>query len=85
MRPFAYSRGETLSGGVLGARPDMWYPPSITRAEAIVRLKEHEAELRRLGVERLYMFGSTARDDADEESDVDLFSTIEEANSAPLS
>jgi uncharacterized protein len=41
--------------------------------EAIGRLKAHEAELKRLGVERLYLFGSTARGDATESSDVDLF------------
>jgi len=41
--------------------------------EAIRRLKEHEPELKLLGVEHLYLFGSTARGDASEESDVDLF------------
>lgn len=41
--------------------------------EAIGRLRAHEAELKRLGVERLYLFGSTARGDATEGSDVDLF------------
>ncbi|MGA9867334.1 MAG: nucleotidyltransferase family protein [Acetobacteraceae bacterium] len=45
----------------------------MERAEAIARLKEHEAELRRLGVERLYLFGSTARGEASPDSDVDLF------------
>ncbi|ACK49294.1 DNA polymerase beta domain protein region [Methylocella silvestris BL2] len=45
----------------------------MDREEAVTRLKRHEADLRRLGVERLYMFGSTARGDADDESDVDLF------------
>jgi hypothetical protein len=45
----------------------------MERQEAIVRLKAHEAELRRLGVEHLYLFGSTARDDARADSDVDLF------------
>jgi predicted nucleotidyltransferase len=45
----------------------------MKRADAISRLKEHEAELRRLGVEHLYLFGSTARDDARTDSDVDLF------------
>jgi uncharacterized protein len=40
---------------------------------AIAKLKQHEAELKRLGVERLYLFGSTARDAAKGESDVDLF------------
>jgi hypothetical protein len=43
------------------------------REEAINRLREHEAELRRLGVEHLYLFGSTARGEAGETSDVDLF------------
>ncbi len=41
--------------------------------DAIARLKAHEAELRRLGVQHLYLFGSTARNEADAGSDVDLF------------
>jgi uncharacterized protein len=41
--------------------------------EAVSRLKAHAADLKRLGVEHLYMFGSTARDEAREESDIDLF------------
>ena len=45
----------------------------MRRAEAIGRLLENQAELRRLGVERLYLFGSTARDEAGDSSDVDLF------------
>lgn len=45
----------------------------MNRSEAIARLREHEAELKRLGVEHLYLFGSTARGDAREDSDVDLF------------
>ena len=45
----------------------------MERNEAIHRLKQHEAELKRLGVEHLYLFGSTARGEAREDSDVDLF------------
>jgi predicted nucleotidyltransferase len=45
----------------------------MERSEAIARLKQHEAELKRLGVEHLYLFGSTARGEAREDSDVDLF------------
>ena len=45
----------------------------MRRDVAIAKLKEHEAELRRLGVEHLYLFGSTARDEAHAGSDVDLF------------
>jgi uncharacterized protein len=45
----------------------------MKREEAIIRLKEHETELRRLGVKHLYLFGSTARGEATDSSDVDLF------------
>jgi predicted nucleotidyltransferase len=46
---------------------------TMQRDEAITRLKRHEAELRQLGVEHLYLFGSMARGAAREDSDVDLF------------
>ena len=46
---------------------------AMRRDEAMRRLRGRRAELQRLGVERLYMFGSTARDEAREDSDVDLF------------
>jgi hypothetical protein len=45
----------------------------MQRDRAIETLRAHEAELKRLGVEHLFMFGSTARGDAREDSDVDLF------------
>ena len=45
----------------------------VRRDDAIGRLRAHEAELKRLGVERLYLFGSTARGEATDDSDVDLF------------
>ena len=45
----------------------------MKRDEAISRLQQHEADLKRLGVEHLYMFGSTARGEARDDSDVDLF------------
>ena len=40
----------------------------MERSEAIHRLKRHEAELKQLGVEHLYLFGSTARGEARENS-----------------
>ena len=55
---------------------EVTYPAYNTAMEceyAIARLKAHEAELRRLGVEHLYLFGSTMRGEAREDSDVDLF------------
>ena len=45
----------------------------MKREDAIAILKEHETELRQLGVDHLYLFGSTARGEAREDSDVDLF------------
>ena len=45
----------------------------MNRDVAIARLKAHETELRRIGVLHLYLFGSTARDEAGADSDVDLF------------
>lgn len=44
----------------------------LTRARAVARLVEAEAELRALGVARLALFGSVVRDEAGPASDVDL-------------
>jgi hypothetical protein len=43
------------------AKAPACYICGMKRDEAISRLQQHEAELKRLGVEHLYMFGSTAR------------------------
>jgi predicted nucleotidyltransferase len=45
----------------------------MQRDDAIQRLRQHEAELKQLGVEHLFLFGSTAREEAGPDSDVDLF------------
>jgi predicted nucleotidyltransferase len=45
----------------------------MKRDEAIACLRQHEPELKRLGIERLFLFGSVARNEARENSDVDLF------------
>jgi len=44
----------------------------MTRAEALARLRAHEAELRAMGAGAIYLFGSVARDEAGEGSDVDV-------------
>ena len=49
--------------------------------EAIRRLQQHEADLKQFGVEHLYLFGSTARGEAREDSDVDLFFDLKRKSS----
>lgn len=44
----------------------------LTRQEACARLAASEAEIRALGVARLSLFGSVARNEARPDSDVDL-------------
>ncbi len=45
----------------------------MTPDEAIARLRRSEANLKRAGVTHLFLFGSTIRNEARPESDVDLF------------
>ena len=45
----------------------------MDRFDVMAKLKAQEAELKRLGVEHLYLFGSTVRGEARGDSDVDLF------------
>jgi predicted nucleotidyltransferase len=45
----------------------------MNREAAIAALQSHEAVFKGLGVEHLYLFGSTAAGQAREGSDVDLF------------
>lgn len=44
----------------------------MTRDEAFAKLRPMEAELRARGIEALYLFGSVARGEARENSDIDL-------------
>jgi predicted nucleotidyltransferase len=46
--------------------------------EAVRILREHEADLKKMGVKSLYMFGSIARGEQRPDSDVDLFFDFEE-------
>lgn len=45
----------------------------MKRDEVLDKLRRHETELKQAGVQRLYLFGSTIRDEARPDSDVDLF------------
>jgi predicted nucleotidyltransferase len=48
----------------------------MNRAAVISALRRHETELKGLGILRLSLFGSTARDEASELSDVDIAVTL---------
>jgi len=45
----------------------------MTRSETIARLKECAAAVQARGATSLYLFGSSARDEARPDSDIDLF------------
>ncbi len=45
----------------------------MRRDEALTKLKQVEPVLREFGVAALYLFGSHARDEADPDSDIDVF------------
>ena len=45
---------------------------TVTRQEALDKLESNRGELRQMGVKSLSLFGSLARDEATDHSDVDL-------------
>jgi len=59
--------------------------PQRSGSELLNVLRGHEAELRARGVEALTVFGSVARGDAIEGSDVDLGVLVTEVQKVPLS
>ena len=56
----------------------------MRRQEVLNRLRRHETELREAGIVALYLFGSTARGDARNGSDVDLACDVDEAKQLSL-
>ncbi|MEX2649262.1 MAG: nucleotidyltransferase family protein [Alphaproteobacteria bacterium] len=56
----------------------------MDRQSIIDVLRQREAELHALGVRRLGLFGSYARGDADEHSDIDLLSALDETKELSL-
>jgi len=50
----------------------MRYHPRMTREDVLAALKRHEPELRRRGIVRAAVFGSTARGEAGPRSDIDV-------------
>jgi len=56
----------------------------MERDEVIATLRVHEPELRAAGVARLSLFGSTARNEARADSDIDLLAVFDDAHSLSL-
>jgi len=52
--------------------------------EVVSKLRQHEAELRHLGIEHLFLFGSTLRGKTRADSDVDLFFDYEKGKLGPF-
>ena len=52
--------------------------------DVIAKLRAHEPELRAAGIVRLSLFGSTVRNKARAESDVDLLAAFDDAQSLSL-
>jgi uncharacterized protein len=49
----------------------------MKRDQVITLLRQHQPEFRAVGVGALFVFGSVARDEAREDSDVDVFFDLE--------
>ncbi len=56
----------------------------MERDEVIATLRAYEPELRAAGVARLSLFGSTARNEARADSDIDLLAVFDDAHSLSL-
>lgn len=56
----------------------------MKRDKVIATLRAHEPELRAAGVVRLSLFGSTARNEARADSDVDLLAVFDDAQRLSL-
>jgi len=56
----------------------------MNREEILATLRAHEAPLRGAGIVRLSLFGSSARGDRREDSDIDLLAAFDEARRISL-
>ncbi len=73
---------QALMGDLVGARHRRTRDRKPAHLQEIVEiLRSREAELRRRGIGRLFIFGSTAREENTDESDIDL---LVEMNDEPL-
>ncbi len=64
--------GWTLPGWTIAAEASIRHISLTIRKIAVEKLRDYEAELRKLGVESISLFGSVARDEKSEASDIDV-------------
>ena len=72
--------GSTAGWSLNNFRPKL----SMKRDVALARLKFYEHRLRERGISALYLFGSTARDESSESSDLDLLFEYDEVSGFSL-
>lgn len=72
--------GSTAVWSLNNFRPKL----SMKRDVALARLKFYEHRLRERGISALYLFGSTARDESSESSDLDLLFEYDEGSGFSL-
>ena len=72
--------GSTAVWSLNNFRPKL----SMKRDVALARLKFYEHHLRERGISALYLFGSTARDESSESSDLDLLFEYDEGSGFSL-
>lgn len=65
-----------MRGAYTAGMTDVLAKP-LSRDEALMRLRVLEPSIRQMGVVSLYLFGSTARNEAQADSDVDLFGELD--------
>lgn len=56
----------------------------MDREHVLAKLRAHERQLKQAGIVRLSLFGSTARDDAGPDSDVDLLAAFDDGRRLSL-
>src|ERR1035437_7606577 len=70
--------------GAVECAADVWESAGMDRERVISMLRAHEQELKSAGIVRLSVFGSVARGEASERSDVDLMAEFDSSKKLSL-
>ncbi len=75
---------ETAAARAFDLSDAKWQSRNVDRERVIAILRAHEAELKSAGIVSLSLFGSVARGDASDHSDVDLMAEFDAAKRLSL-